>query len=343
MSMQPFIRRRFIRQPFMHGAAWVLWVLMGAGAAQALELEIPAACNVGATCFVQNYVDHDKGEGYQDYRCGTLSYPDHRGTDIRLPSLREMNLGVSVLASAEGVVRSTRDGMEDRLLSEKGAASITGRECGNSVAITHTDGWETLYCHLRRGSVQVKQGDRVAAGQVLGMIGLSGATEFPHVHLQVMHHGKVIDPFTAGDIQQPCSKDATTTLWSANALKQLKYQPTGFISGGFSSSLPTLSGIVKAQFRESLIAPTAPALLFWVESYGVQAGDLISMQLLAPDGTTFASSEQRVKKQQAVSLSVIGKKNPRALTKGLYHGQFRLMRGENNNPLVKYEAEIEVK
>src|SRR5690606_21465600 len=47
----------------------------------------PVNCDVGRDCFIQQYVDHDAGDGYSDYRCGPLSYDTHKGTDIRIPGI----------------------------------------------------------------------------------------------------------------------------------------------------------------------------------------------------------------------------------------------------------------
>jgi murein DD-endopeptidase MepM/ murein hydrolase activator NlpD len=60
--------------------------------------------------------------------------------------------------------------------------------------IVHDQGWETQYCHLKHGSISVKVGDTVQVGDVLGKIGLSGRTQFPHVHVSVRHNGTRIDP-----------------------------------------------------------------------------------------------------------------------------------------------------
>ncbi|MFD6414525.1 M23 family metallopeptidase, partial [Nocardia asteroides] len=43
-----------------------------------------------------------------------------------------------------------------------------------------------LYAHVRRGSLAVREGDRVTAGQVLGRCGNSGNSTEPHVHFQLM-------------------------------------------------------------------------------------------------------------------------------------------------------------
>jgi murein DD-endopeptidase MepM/ murein hydrolase activator NlpD len=48
------------------------------------------------------------------------------------------------------------------------------------------DGTVVAVCHLRRGSVRVRQGEAVGAGQLLGHCGNSGNSTEPHVHLQAM-------------------------------------------------------------------------------------------------------------------------------------------------------------
>ena len=91
-----------------------------------------------------------------------------------------------------------------------------GRDCGNGVVIDHDDGWQTQYCHLRRGSVGVTRGQAVARGDRLGVVGMSGRTQFPHLHLSVRRDGAVIDPFAPSD--PPRCTDAAQTapapLWS---------------------------------------------------------------------------------------------------------------------------------
>lgn len=170
--------------------------MTGAGAATDVPLlALPIACDAKAGCLIQNYFDHDAGPGFVDYTCGQLGYDGHTGTDFRLHNLAEMHAGVPVRAAAAGTVRAVRDDMEDVSIRDlKDARVIAGREAGNSVAIEHGNGWETQYSHLRRGSVRVKPGQEVRAGQVIGEVGLSGKTEFPHLHLSVRLDGGNIDP-----------------------------------------------------------------------------------------------------------------------------------------------------
>ncbi|ELS54430.1 M23 family metallopeptidase [Streptomyces viridochromogenes] len=57
---------------------------------------------------------------------------------------------------------------------------------GNHVVLDLGDGTYALYAHLRRGSLTVREGDRVTAGQPLARCGNSGNTTEPHLHFQLM-------------------------------------------------------------------------------------------------------------------------------------------------------------
>ncbi len=56
---------------------------------------------------------------------------------------------------------------------------------GNFVRIQHSDGTHSAYLHLKRGSVQVKPGQQVAAGTMLGRSGNTGRSTGPHLHFVV--------------------------------------------------------------------------------------------------------------------------------------------------------------
>ena len=168
--------------------------LLAAGAlpARALELDLPLACTPGRDCWIAHHVDHEPGPGLRDHACGTLTYDGHDGVDFALPDLAAMEAGVPVLAAAAGIVRAVRDGEVDQRVEERGREAVAGRECGNGVLLDHGAGWQTQYCHLRRGSVAVAPGDRVTAGTRLGLVGLSGLTSFPHLHFEVRRAGREI-------------------------------------------------------------------------------------------------------------------------------------------------------
>ncbi len=63
---------------------------------------------------------------------------------------------------------------------------------GQMVEISHADGYVTRYAHNRENLVDV--GDVVNRGEVIARMGSSGRSTGPHVHFEVLHHGKAIDP-----------------------------------------------------------------------------------------------------------------------------------------------------
>ena len=137
-------------------------------------LGLPIRCSLGKDCWLVNFVDTDPGPGRRDYACGIRTYNGHKGTDIAIRDLGVMAEGIDVLASAPGIVKALRDGMEDIDFTQPGSPSIKGKDCGNGLVLAHEGGWTTQYCHLRRGSVRVRRGQEVIAGQILGLVGLSG-------------------------------------------------------------------------------------------------------------------------------------------------------------------------
>ena len=63
---------------------------------------------------------------------------------------------------------------------------------GNLVTVRHDNGFETRYAHL--SAVTVKAGDHVDAGQQIGNVGSTGYSTGPHLHFEVRHDGKPMDP-----------------------------------------------------------------------------------------------------------------------------------------------------
>lgn len=66
---------------------------------------------------------------------------------------------------------------------------------GNVVTIAHGSGVRTMYVHL--SSVDVKLGQRVAAGATVGLVGATGQATGPHLHFEVRLRGAAVDPRTA--------------------------------------------------------------------------------------------------------------------------------------------------
>jgi hypothetical protein len=88
--------------------------------------------------------------------------------------------GQPILAPGPGVVAELRDGIPDNI---PGQINLKPEErAGNFVAIDHGNGESSLLAHLKRGSVQVRFGQKVTAGQKVGECGNSGNSSAPHLH-----------------------------------------------------------------------------------------------------------------------------------------------------------------
>ncbi|MGV6846806.1 MAG: M23 family metallopeptidase [Marinibacterium sp.] len=287
-------------------------------------LTLPIDCTPDETCFVQHLVDLDPGPAARDFRCGTLTYDGHKGTDFALPTRIDLARGVAVLAAAPGVVAATRDGMQDRIYdpAQTPADDVEGRECGNGVLIRHEDGWETQYCHLRRGSVAVQTGDRVGRGDRLGLVGLSGKTQFPHLHLSVRQDGRVVDPYAPAATAPACGTNpATETLWQDPP----PAPPGGVMYAAFSDQVPDYTTVKAGTAGRSLTA-SAPAIVMFALAYGSQAGDILRFDIKGPDGQ-FLNHEAKLDKAQAQFFRAAGRRltMPR-WPAGTYAGKATLLR-----------------
>ena len=306
------------------------FVLLLVTTATALEFGLPIDCEVGRSCVIQNYVDHDPSPNARDYQCGTLTYDGHNGTDFRLPTLVAQRAGVNVLAAADGRVLRTRDGMADISISALNASSVTDRECGNGVVISHTEDWETQYCHLAQGNLSVKPGDQVLKGQPIGKVGLSGKTEFPHLHLTVRHRGKVVDPFafdTAGDA---CG--AGESLWNSSAREHLAYRPRTILNAGFATVPVTMESIDSGEVGLALPRAEADTLVAFVRAIGLKLGDVQRLSIAGPDGQAVADTTERpLDRDKAQILLFVGRKRPSiGWQTGTYHARYRVIRDGQN-------------
>ena len=295
----------------------------------------PVACTLGKDCFIQNYVDADPGPGRADFRCGPLTYDGHDGTDIRLPDLAAMQRGVDVLAAADGTVLRTRDGQPDVSVDERGKAAIKGIEAGNGVIIDHGDGWQTMYAHMKSGSLKVKPGETVKAGQPLGQIGLSGDTQFPHLHFGVFKGDQRIDPFTDEPTGAGCNV-AVHSLWATD----VPYIQTGLLIAGFATG-PADAGAARLGRYADLKGDRQAPLVLWAESFGVQAGDLQTVTIAAPDGTLAFQDQKPLPSSKVSWFAFAGKRPPKeGWAPGTYTGRYRLER--NGVLLIDAERRLEM-
>ena len=108
----------------------------------------------------------------------------HQGTDI------DLETGDQIYATFDGRVRHT---------------TYVARGYGHLIIIRHDNGLETFYAHL--SEVNVKPGDWVTAGQVIGKGGNTGRSTGSHLHYEMRYKGHSFDPerlinFTTGDLRR---------------------------------------------------------------------------------------------------------------------------------------------
>jgi murein DD-endopeptidase len=95
------------------------------------------------------------------------------------------SFGEPVLAVGDAEVASAVDSMTDNVPGHMPEATLSNL-AGNHIILKLADGRYALYAHLRHGSLTVRQGQRVSAGQTLAHVGNSGQATAPHLHFQLM-------------------------------------------------------------------------------------------------------------------------------------------------------------
>lgn len=103
----------------------------------------------------------------------------------------KMHNGVDLAAAKGTVVRSAKSG---EVVISKYSSSY-----GNYVVVNHEGGISTLYAHLDKRSVSV--GDKVSMGDTIGLMGSTGMSTGPHLHLEFRVNGKQVDPALYIDIK----------------------------------------------------------------------------------------------------------------------------------------------
>ena len=92
-----------------------------------------------------------------------------------------------VLADADGVVSFVESGVSD---NTPGHPNSGVPKYGNSVVIDHLNGEFSMYAHLKEGSILLKPGMAVKAGQVIARTGNSGDSPFSHLHYHIQNSGQ---------------------------------------------------------------------------------------------------------------------------------------------------------
>ena len=113
--------------------------------------------------------------GYGRRKHPVLGYTRmHKGLDFGAP------VGTPIKAAGDGVVeRASRYG-----------------SFGHFIRIRHANQYQTLYAHLSRYAKGIKAGAKVRQGQVIGYVGATGRVKGRHLHYEVHHQGRAVDPLS---------------------------------------------------------------------------------------------------------------------------------------------------
>ena len=98
---------------------------------------------------------------------------------------REFHTGIDIGASRGTAVYATANGVV-RMGSYSGGY-------GNVIFIDHGFGFSTVYAHLHR--IDVKVGQQVSKGQMIGLVGSTGRSTAPHLHYEVRVNGTAVNPY----------------------------------------------------------------------------------------------------------------------------------------------------
>ncbi len=245
-----------------------MFVYTNGAAGQTPFLQTPVPGMQNKQYFIMNYPDEDSTMGYGDFRCGSVSYEAHQGTDFGLRDFAVMDSGVTVIAAAPGIVIAAVDGLFDR-----SKAAITGGY-GNYVAV-NSNGYLIYYAHLKKNTILVKVGDTLQVGDIIGQVGSSGKSSDPHLHFEIQKNGRMVDPWAGA-----CNPAAS--LWVA----QEAYTDTLLVmDAGFINLTPTLDTLRERPPTIRTFIPSDVKVWFWVHTLNIHAGDTCSAYWYRPDGT----------------------------------------------------------
>lgn len=298
----------------------------------------PVACTLGDNCWIINYFDTDPSQGVADFKCGHRSYDGHKGVDFAVASETQMNEGVNVLAAQDGIVMGARDGMDDLPKTDEDKKRINqqNKDCGNGVRLQHDNGYVTQYCHMKRGSINVQSGQFVKAGDVIGQVGQSGFTSFPHVHFSIEKDGQHIDPYTALPAGEGCNLKASH-LWDSTNQALLSYTPASIFNGGLTTKAPDFNLIRKLGHTPAgPLRTSTKALYFWVALFGARDKDTLILEIKSPDGEVLNKSTIAFPRDRALEyMGLRHRSNGIEYRKGAYTGHAKLIR---DNKLIAQQS-----
>ena len=238
---------------------------------------------------VSNFVDNDLAfpNRLRDFTNGDRTYDtangyNHSGTDFFLWPfgwLKMQENSVEVVAAADGVIVGKQDGNDDH-------------NCGfttsswNAVYVQHEDGTLAWYGHLKRDSLTTKAiGSPVTVGEYLGLVGSSGFSTAPHLHLELRTGGgrdsQTIDPYFG-----PGNPTLPQSLWQ----QQPSYYDSALLHLGTGYAEPVFPHCPEVESpNETDRFERGDHVYLSVYFRDQLQGQLSELEVLRPDGTVHAA------------------------------------------------------
>lgn len=189
---------------------------------------------------ISNFVDLDPNFPGEliDYTCGMRSYDledgyNHAGVDYFLwpfPWHTMDQQVIEIVAVAPGTILAKHDGNDDR------NCAFGQNPNWNAVYVQHADGSVAWYGHMVKTSLTEKAvGDTVTRGEYLGLVGSSGSSTGPHLHLELRASSEI-----GADIYEPhegaCNDTIDDSLWE----QQRAYYDTALNGTGVHVAAPSM-------------------------------------------------------------------------------------------------------
>ncbi|HSA07448.1 MAG TPA: M23 family metallopeptidase [Candidatus Gastranaerophilales bacterium] len=308
-----------------------------------IELKFPLSCQLEENCWIVNYPDIELSDNIADYMRGKIAYNNNKGVDIAVQTLLDVKNGAPVLSAQDGTVIFTRNNIDDNFPLEIKKEQKSASFCGNSVVIEHNNGWKTVYCHLKKGSVKVKPGDFVNGGDKIAEVGFSGKTEFPHLYFAVLYDGKYFDPFSGYKLSEDGEKKNYKPFWSPFVQKKLIYRNVIVTNIGISSEEPTPENVKNGKYENIEIFNDAPIIYLWISGFHFNKGDLIKISLKNPDQQKIVDDFSQVKSDNMEQLFSFKKlKTGDSWKSGVYSGKYEIAR-PGSKVVYDYNFDVEIK
>jgi len=265
---------------------------------------------------ISNYVDLDPTvNNVLDYNGLNQTYDGHNGIDIRVWPYwwkKMADSHVEVVAAADGIIVLKQDGFADNNCTCSGS--------WNAVFLAHADGSVTWYGHLKQNSTTAKDsGDVVVVGEYLGIVGSSGCSTNPHLHLECYdENGNLVEPFAG-----PSNTTITSSWWAS----QLPYYDSGINKISTHSTAPT--------------TPACPGLEVPNEKNYFDPGDPVTFSISIRHSITSDSAKLEVFEPNGTQSNILDLTYIRAGTFFLRSAQpFWNATFANNAPLGKWRFKV---